>query len=85
MKARAQPTRRRILPRAPAGRYRTPMGTAALDTLEHAIRTEARRFNVSCSFVIHTAVAYALGLEVEDYRTTDKVIPITHHKRRRAG
>jgi hypothetical protein len=48
---------------------RVPVSSAFLDAVEAAVAREMRRFNVSRSFVIATAVAYALKVEEQaDYR-----------------
>lgn len=45
------------------GERRQPVSSAFMAELERAVRREMARFNVSRSFVIATAVAYALDVK----------------------
>lgn len=50
------------------GTRRLPANTSLAKLLEEAIRTEMAAYNVSRSWVIASCCAYALGVEVPDYR-----------------
>ena len=72
-------------PRLEKGVKRKPVGSAFMERLELAVRAEMRRFGASRSFVIATAVAFALGVEEQaDYRPA-KVKRGRFHKRQRAS
>lgn len=74
MKLRTQP---RI-----AGASRIPSYSSLLPQLRRAVDAEARRFNVSRSFVIATALGDALGIDVERY---DLPVKLNGAKKRRAA
>lgn len=50
------------------GQRRLPANTALVKLLEEAIGTEMAAYNVSRSWVIASCCAYALGVDVPDYR-----------------
>jgi hypothetical protein len=51
---------------------RTPVGSSFMGQLERAVQAEMRRFKVSRSFVIATAVAHVLGVDEQaNYRASD--------------
>lgn len=49
------------------GKVRTACHTAVEDRIERWIAREQARYNVSRSFVIAVACAYAAGLDLEDW------------------
>jgi hypothetical protein len=64
VKARTQP---RVV-----GVRRLPVNSAFAKELETAIADEMVNYNVSRSWVIASCCAYALGIDVPDYRGDDK-------------
>ena len=70
-KARAVSNRGRTQPRI-LGMRRLPANTALVKDLENAIQDEMAAYHVSRSWVIASCCAYALGVEVPDYRNDDK-------------
>ena len=52
---------------------KVPRASAFTQELNRAVEKEAKRFNVSKSFVIATAVADALGIDYADYTTAERL------------
>lgn len=69
---------RRVRSQPRVNSRRQPVSSSAfIAALEKAVAAEARRFNVSRSFVIATAVAECLGVDEQIPYTTERLRPNT--------
>lgn len=64
--------RRRIQSQPRSDRPRTPLSASFLDAISDAVEKEARRWDVSRSFVIATAVADSLGVDEQPHYILSK-------------